>query len=317
MGRFRDRRPAGLFRGNELARVMTMVVMMGVLVLLVGLARDERTWSWIAPGAPRNAPSSADGDKPSVPAPERTIAGPTDQDADEADAAGEEFQAVTDKSLLAKEEMPAYWRLMAWQQHQSLDQLRSRARADVSFRQLWQQPDAWRSKLVQIPLHINRTADVNDLAENELGLQSMHEVWGWNSDSQPYWYWLVVPELPPGMPKGDIQEEATFVGYFLKLLPYEDHRGKSLATPLLIGRLIWHPSAARSAESQAWSWEWLALGAVVLLLGARSALAIFRPARLRQRFAAESGRDPREVEDWLDAAQKGEAVHDHADEPPT
>ena len=120
---------------------------------------------------------------------------------------------------------------------------------------------------MQIPLHLNRTADVNDLADNELGLQSMHEVWGWNSDSQPYWYWLVVPELPPGMPKGDIQEEATFVGYFLKLLPYEDHRGKSLATPLLIGRLIWHPSAARSAESQAWSWEWLALGAVVVLLG--------------------------------------------------
>src|SRR5947199_4340524 len=42
----------------------------------------------------------------------------------------------------------------------------------------------------------------------------------------------------------NIYEEATFVGYFLKLLPYEDHQGKTLATPLLIGRLIWHPLAA-------------------------------------------------------------------------
>jgi hypothetical protein len=139
-----------------------------------------------------------------------------------------------------------------------------------------------------------------------LNLKRVDEVWGWNSSSQPYWFWVVTPQLPPGMPTGEsIYEEATFVGYFLKLLPYEDHTGRHLATPLLIGRIIWHPQPANPlVRSDEWTWPWLvALGVGTLLVlrwGFR--LAGFRRAGAR---APLDTPDEAAVESWLDSAQTG------------
>ncbi len=220
---------------------------------------------------------------------------------------------MTDKTPLGKEEMPAYWRLMAWEERQSTAALRERAAKNVSFRELWQQPDRWRGKLIELPLHLGRTAKVNELADNELGMKTLYEAWGWSSDSQPYWYWLVCPDLPPGMPQGAIQEEATFVGYFLKLLPYEDHQGKTLASPLLIGRLVWHPLPSSSLQpSDEWTWVAYPAGAVfVVLLLVRG----WRSLGFGRRKAAGSGGllprvDEQAVENWLENA--GE---DHAESP--
>jgi hypothetical protein len=302
MRHFRDRRPASFFRGSELPRLMMLVVMLGVLLLLMDRARDPDTWRWLAPGepiVPGNEPAqqkTAD-DKAAA-------AGPTELDPAELDAAREELGAVADKVPLGKEEMPAYWRLMAWNLHQSTEQLRRRADKSVTFRDLWHRPEKWRAKLVEIPVHLRRTATVGDLEHNPLGLKTVYEVWGWNSDSQPYWYWMIVPELPPGMPQGEsIYEEATFVGYFLKLLPYEDRQGRSLATPLLIGRLVWHPAPTNPlARRDEWQWTWYIAGALVVLFVVRWGMTLwgrFRRSPVAQGSA--SANDERAVEDWLDA----------------
>src|SRR5262249_25584144 len=152
--------------------------------------------------------------------------------------------------------------------HQTTAAMRDRADKQVTFNQLFQRPDAWRGKLVEIPMHLRRTLRQDDVAENPLGLKTVYEVWGWNSDSQPYWYWILTPQLSPTMPEGpSIYEEATFVGYFFKLLPYEDHEGKHLATPLLIGRLIWHPEQSSPlARRDEWVWPWILGGVVGVLL---------------------------------------------------
>ena len=43
---------------------------------------------------------------------------------------------------------------------------------------------------------------------------------------------MMVPQLPRGMPQGErMAAEATFVGYFLKLLSHEDRQGKTRSTP--------------------------------------------------------------------------------------
>jgi hypothetical protein len=306
MRRFRDRRPTTLFRGSELPRLLTMVVMLGVLWLLVDRAADPNTWRWIAPGEPAapgvaRTPDQVTDDRPSE--------GPTDEDTLEQDAAGEEFQAVTDKAPLAKEEMPAYWRLMAWQEHQSTSELQRRSKKSVTYSQLFHDPESWRGKLVEIPMHLRRTARVDNVTANPLNLKTMYEVWGWTSDSQPYWYWLVCPQLPPGMPQGQsIYEEATFVGYFLKLLSYEDHQGKQLATPLLIGRLVWHPEPANPlARRDEWTWPWLAAIGLAAIFLVR--WGVHFSLRRRNAKALEGNTrsvDDAAVESWLEGGHTDE-----------
>jgi hypothetical protein len=318
MRRVRERRPSTLFRGGEMPRLLTMIVMLGVLVLLFDRARDQNTWRWLAPDAPNppatapEAPESDTGADDAADGPAVAGSGLTDEDPQQLDAAREEFQAVTDKAPLAKEEMPAYWRLMEWQQTQSIKQLQKRATAGVTFREFWNEPQKWRGKLVQVSVHLRQTAKVDDAADNALGLKTIYEVWGWNSDSQPYCYWLVCPQLPPGMPSGSrIQEEGTFVGYFLKLLPYEDHLGKTSAIPLLIGQLVWHPMPNNSlVRSDDWTWEWLLAGGLAALFVARWVLAFAD----RRRARATPGRlhpdDGPSVEAWLDGAEDSEGHHD-------
>ncbi len=292
-----------------------MVVMLGVLWLLVDLARDPKTWRWLDPtaGAPRQ-PADPATTQPASDEPHAT--GPTDTDSEELDAAREELQAVTDKAPLAKEEMPAYWRMMAWERRQSTANLLARAEKGVTFNELWQQPERWRGKLVEIPVHLRRTARVDEVTENSLGMKTVYEVWGWNSDSQPYWFWFVCSNLPPGMPSGaSIYEEATFVGYFLKLLPYEDHQGKHLATPLLIGRLVWHPEQANPLVRQdEWTWPWLialGLGGIFLL---RWGLFFAGRKSAENRRRSDSGTlDAQAVETWLEQAETDVPGHESRD----
>ncbi|MGD9720425.1 MAG: hypothetical protein AB7O59_06665 [Pirellulales bacterium] len=316
MRRLRDRPANKFFRGAELPRLLTMLIMLGVLVMLIDVARNPKTWRWLVPDAGPEQPADAVPDlaaQENVAAPEPPTSGPTDLDADELDAAREEFQAITDKAPLRSEEMAAYWRLMAWEEHQSTEALLARARRDVTFKQLYEHPEQWRGKLVRLRVHLQQTADARDLADNPLGLKSVSEVWGWNNDSQPYWYWLVVPHLPPGMPTGqNIAEEATFVGYFFKLLRYEDHRGEMLASPLLIGRLVWHPSAGSAlARDEGWTWTWYLAAGLAALLVVRF-VGRLAAGRRSDRAGLTGRTDPQQVEAWLsDAEQAGADENGH------
>ena len=309
MRRYRDRPPSTLFRGNELPRLATMIVMLGVLWLLIDRAGDANTWRWLA----------ADGEPPAaatltaeVPSDDVSPSGPTDEDPEEQDAIREEFQAVTDKRPLAPEEMPAYWRLMAWDLRQSTSAMRDRADQQVTFNQLWQRPDAWRGKLIEIPMHLRRTLRQDDVAENQLGLKTVYEVWGWNSDSQPYWYWIITPKLPPRMPEGpSIYEEATFVGYFFKLLPYEDHEGKHLATPLLIGRLVWHPEQPSPlAHRNEWVWPWILGGVLGGLLAVRWGVSYWKPSWANRQSLGERAADVEAVAEWLEGIEREKSSQD-------
>lgn len=327
MRQVRDRRPSTFFRGTELPRLLTMVVMLGVLVLLMDLARQPKTWRWIASDdaavAEKDAAKTRQQQRPAVYDGQPAAEGPTDLDPAEQDAAREEFAAVADKMPLDQVEMPAYWRLMSWERNQSTDELRNRAERDVTFAELWQQPGEWRGKLVEIPVHVRRILTVKRVAENELGLKTIYEVFGWNDQSQPYWYWMIVPELPPEMPRGEnIYEEATFVGYFLKLLPYEDREGKTRATPLLIGRLIWHPDPGSPlARRGEWNWTWYLIAALVVLFAVRWGLSFLGRARRGPSIPpyAASG-DEKAVEAWLDGEDgpiaPDEPVFDVEGDPP-
>src|SRR5688572_11441008 len=101
-------------------RLMTMVVMLGVLGMLIARSADPNSWRWLTgegkvavdqAAEPADDPF-ADAKKLAPPVPERVTPGPTDQDREEQEGAVEQFQAISDGATqLGREEMPAYWRL--------------------------------------------------------------------------------------------------------------------------------------------------------------------------------------------------------------
>jgi hypothetical protein len=262
-------------------RLMSMVGMLIVLGMLIGRAGDPRTWRWLAGDKTptQDSPDALEagmvhaktivGPKEKIVAadePELIVAGPADNDAEEIDAAREEFQAVGDRVPLSPQEMPAYWRMMGWTRAQSFDQLQERARRDLLFTHFWERPAKYRGELTFLKLHIERVLTY-DAPPNEAGLKQLYEAWGWTDDSKSFPYVVVFSELPAGMRLGaHVSEDATFTGYFMKLLPYQAFDVKR-AAPLLVGRLRWQENPARAAiQPHDGSVFWLTLGGGGILL---------------------------------------------------
>jgi hypothetical protein len=316
-------------------RMLSMIGMLAVLWMMIERASDPATWIWLANDplaadhqgeAPLAADHQAEAkvaahaktdvsskDTPPLPAEkkpawtETIVPGPNDTDPAEVAAAAEEFQALTQRQAIAAEEMPAYWRLMRWSRSASFDELARRARHDVFFTHLWEQPDKYFGKLIELRLHLKRVLP-HDAPENSAGVKTVYEAWGWTEDSKSFPYVLVFSELPPNMPIGaEIHEEATFVGYFFKQLPYQAydvHR----AAPVLIGRMRWREDPVRAIlqhRGNDYFWPALGIGSLVLLaiIGSWVWTSTLGAKRVAGRGAKRSAirHEPRgSYQDWLE-----------------
>ncbi len=114
------------------------------------------------------------------------------------------------------------------------------------------------------------------------------------------------------MPIGDIvYEEGTFVGYFLKTFVYLDGKGTKIKAPILIGRMIYHPTPVLERNKDEWIWS-CALGGVMLVLfmlrwgwrwrGKASAAPQIKGLLRRDGLPAEEGAGLK-IEDWLAQAE--------------
>ncbi len=198
----RDRptqRPASVFRGPERWRLISGVMMLVVLCMLIARAKDPSVWRWLAPG--KAAEPQAAAPAPKVPEP----TGPTDEDPEQADAAREEFQAVTDGTLgLGPEEMEAYNRLVFWVKNQSFARLWQRARKGLWYTDLYDAPGKHRGELVALDVEIGRAQSVGKSRD---GIP-LYEVWGATEESRGRLYDLIVVGYPKEMPVGyDIRRE--------------------------------------------------------------------------------------------------------------
>jgi hypothetical protein len=235
--------------------------------------------------------------------------------ATEREAAAEQYQALTDRTIeLAREEMPAYWRLFGWTEHQSLAELTQRADKTAVLNQFLQTPDEQRGKLFQFDLNVRRVLSY-DAPANSAGIKKVYEVTGWTTESKAWLYVVLSAHLPAGMPTGpDVNERVTFAGYFLKVQGYHaagaGPRDKALAAPLLIGRMTWnHPPIPATSAYGDGAWGYWPV-AIMLLLGV-AGLTIWqivsRRAAKRRATTATSGH-PSHVgglHDWLASAQRG------------
>jgi len=288
-----------------------MIGFLLVLALIISRASQPATWTWLT-GEPAQIEQPTVQVHPVRNEPQTIAPGPTDEDPEELEAAKEQFQALTDGAIeLGREEMPAYWRLFNWTEHQSYDVLNKRATGDVVLNQFMQSPNEQRGKLYRLDLNVRRVLAYN-APDNSAGIKKVYEVWGWTTESKAWLYCVLTAHLPPGMPVGpDVYERVTFAGYFLKVQGYHaagaGPKDKPLAAPLLIGRLSWKESpVAQPAADPPWLW-WLG-GVVLLYATARFAWWMIngRASTSMARSSAREARSASNIRGWLADAQSSD-----------
>ncbi len=309
MRRSGQKSPPGLFRGPELMRLCAGLAMLAVLYLLIVRAGDADVWRWLtgedaAPALSHIAQSASN-------APDEAT-DPIDADPDQAEAAREEFLAVTDGTLkLQPEEMEPYDRLVAWVKNQSFAQLANRARSDLLFTNFHDEPQQYRGQRVVLDLNVRR---ILDAGTNRDGVP-LHEVWGFSNESRDRLYVAIVVGLPKTMPVGpSVAEKARFAGYFFKLQGYHAVGAKPGdppdRAPLLIGRLEWQPAAAPPIDR---TQEWIFGLILFVLIAAGFGFSwVYRrwirpspPARSKTVDPGSGEVIP--IEEWLDRADFGSA----------
>ncbi len=323
-------------RGLELPRLLTMIVLLGVVGMMMVRARDPGMWRWLAPeesqaasaitqgrsdgtqtlafaaGASESAARALQAEAPAEPA----AAGPVDDDPEQREAALEEFQAVTDGAIgIAPEEMFAYSRFLSWVQRQPYATLAKRATKDFSFHDLMQSPSKNRGRLLRLDLQVRRVLKL-EAKDLPAGVTALYEIWGWSPDSGSWLYTCITPELPAGMPVGaNVDERVTFCGYFLKLQGYLEAgaspRAAPLKAPLLIGRMARQSrpegaTARRDLTDSSTVWIVLA-GAFVVYVGARTWL-VWRKRQARALAAVKPEEQESKVDHWLSDVER-DPVH--------
>lgn len=250
------------------ARAVSLIFLMAIVYLLYDRFRDPKAWLWLAPeskDAPQAQAVSADHDA----APEEITQGPNDLDEAEWESWKSNSQFITDRAALRAREMPAYWQLLAWSHTQPFSELERRAKPDPAFTQLWELPSDYRGVPIRMRLHIRRVLRY-DAPENPLGVQQVYEAWGWTDDSKSFPYVVVFTDPPENLPVGpEVQAEAVFAGYFLKVMSYtafDVHRG----APLLVGRIrsINAPAAAPKEPVASRGIETYGLAIAAAIIGA-------------------------------------------------
>jgi hypothetical protein len=339
------------FSGPQLA---TMVMLLGVVGMMMYSVGNPQNWKWVEqppPAEPAAITSPTTPEKENKPNQDRirydaTSQGynenkveadnPTDpnyhwdQDPEELADIKREFSVITDGTLsLNPADMHAYGRFLRWIKTRAYQDLFKSARKDWTYHDFKQNTNKVRGNLYRIRLNVKRILEHEFSDPTTQEKRKIYEVLGYSEeDSGDRLYFVITPELPEGMPTGKkIEEQATVVGYFLKMQGYEDGLAKPGAAPekapFLIGRLAWEPQIRRTNNPQRidWSgdWKWWVLGGVFVgYLGLRWWLKRGSPKResVTEILANKDraiGTDNDKIASWLDNADAN-SIPDDADD---
>ncbi len=344
MPRLQPQRPQRLFRGSEFGRLMAMIGMCVVLVVMIKKASEPGMWQWLTskPGQPNEvvqkeskndkaakvepetkqqakpqADASATGAK-KIPA----ATGPTDEDADEAEAAIEEYDYVSDGTLfIPQENNPAYERLVRWVINQPYGRLLARVtQKNPTYNQFRAAPRDFREpgRIFEINLHLRQVVkfDVKmtfDNPDEEHAPVTLYEMWGTTDESRGRFFHFIVYDPPAGLPLGqDVREDVRFVGYFFRLQAYEPGNAKLNAAPLLapsfIGRIAWQPATPGGVVSSTeLPWMILLGGGVAIAVAVCLAFVLLTRKKRNVAYLATDLPPPpaMSVEEWLDRVDEG------------
>lgn len=262
------------------------------------------------PAAPAAVPPAGEipplKDSPSTD-PELTPTGPTDLDPVEQEDIKTAISIINDGNLeMTNVDMPAYFQILGWVDHQSTALLRKRAKKDVVYSDFRLRPDSMRLQIVELKLNVRQIIQytkppINGITEPMTTREGhpIYQVCGFTQEGSTNLYIGIVTDLPKGMPIGtSINEDARLVGYFFKLQGYVSKqqqleaertrkRAVPLKAPLLIGRLVWIVSPS-AAEERIPFWQLATFGTVGTVLVVGSVLLAMR--RSRRRLARRGSR---------------------------
>lgn len=179
------------------------------------------------------------------------------------------ISSVVDNTLgLTADDREAYFKMLKLAQMVEPDDLRLFARefrddrhaASPKYRRrpvdkfpvfvdLFQHPDVYRGHPVTLHGYFRRLVTY-DAGKNAQGIETLHEGWLYPDAGQGNPAVVIFTEKPEGLPiGGDITEEISVTGYFLKMYGYHAHDAARKA-PLILARSVrWHP------QRQATAWK--------------------------------------------------------------
>jgi hypothetical protein len=262
--------------------------------------------------------------------------GPTDLDPLEQEEIQSAISVIEDGSLAAsKYDMPAYFQILDWVDHQSTELLRKRAKRDVTYSDFRMTPGTMRLQIVDIKLSVRQIIRLTNPPENGMTTpmttregHPIYEVRGFTEEGGSNLYFGFVTDLPKGMPYGiNINEDARLVGYFFKLQGYESQaqlleaeqyrrRPVALTAPVILGRLVWtNPSPLVEAQAPFWLLVGIVSAGIVIVVGwvgwsmRRKRPSVLSPTASNQDWDAEGP----SVDHWLNQAQTGRLGFDRLD----
>ena len=259
--------------------------------------------------------------------------GPTDLDSVEQEDIQQVISAITDgKQEMTSLDMPAYYQILSWVDHQSSELLRKRAKKDVTYSDFRKTPDSMRLQIVELNLNVRQiirytnppSKGITEAMTTREG-SPIYEVRGFTREGGSNLYIGIVTDLPKGMPIGlSVNEDAKLVGYFFKLQGYisqaqqleAEHSRKRptpLQAPIIMGRLIWTPAPAENVAKPP-AWLLLSIGSVATVVVVGWVVLTARRSRRRLPPTIVPGPsldpDTPSVDNWLDQAQSGRLTFD-------
>ncbi len=174
--------------------------------------------------------------------------------------------------------------------HNPPEWLEEHGRRDLTWAQLFRDPEKYRGQLVLLRGRLRRLIR-DDVDANDYGLTSRYEGWLYTEDSGKYAYCVIVTDPPTGMPLGAINESVAVAGYFLGWWRHKNQDDKLTSSPVILGhRFVWHEQPERPDVVFARS-HGLAIGVAVAIVLLVFFVAFFARRKRRSPVASALERD--------------------------
>lgn len=261
--------PRNYLNRREQYRLMAMVFALGFVVLLAIRASDPATWTWLTGNTPQGVvvakehkqiesespPTPANLDTrhravPIPPLPLDTVRVEADQNA-QADedttlhpgVVGKHLREIRDNQPFRSVEAASWFNLLAVLDKADDTALKNAADGNVSFVQLFQQPEAYRGRVVNFQARIRRIKLV-EAGKNSEGIKQYYELILKPQAGPPRPVFAYVLNLPEALRKkvgGELDEPIHLTGFFFKNWVYAGEHATFVAPVLLARGVHWNP----------------------------------------------------------------------------
>ena len=209
------------------------------------------------------------------------------------------LKSVRDDTPSRRSDQDASYNLLSVLKRNDLRDLKAASLGDVTYVQLYRQPETYRGRLVDLRGVVRRAHRI-ELPENHAGVTHYYQLWLFTPDSGEHPLVVYSLELPDRFPTGmKIHERVDLTGFFFKRVAYGAQGGGMTAPMLLTNSVQWNSVPPPTAEErQAVNEQWLtwlfsiAVAAVVVL-----AIVMWRVnSALRRPIIPRSELSPAEAE---------------------